>query len=549
MDTINILIVIIAITNFLLGSLFLYHKNTTSRVEIFSTLAFTIACWSFLMGVFRVVSDPRDLKIYLHFLYAVPVFIPALFLYFNLLFLEIINKERERVLRFLIFFSAIIIFGLTLLTDTIVVRAVHPIAGENTIFFGNGYFIYVAYFVFFFSTSFFLLLRRYFILQNSEKNFKKQIFALFLGTFIPSVCAVATNLILPWAGVFALNWLGQMVTFFFVLSILYAIYKYQLLDIKIIATELLVLLIWLFTLTLFLFETTAYEKIFDGFVLLLSLVFGVYLVRRVKKEAIERERMQHIAAEIHSVNKKLKVLDRQKTEFISLASHQLRTPLTAVKGYASMLLEGSFGKIEGRASEAVEDIFNESQTLARSVENLLVVSRIEQGRVQYNFANIDFKEIVRESFKEALPNAKEKNVEMTLEVYGGNSYLVSGDREKLKLVIQNLLENAVQYTEEGFIRILLVRDSEKKVIRLSVSDTGVGMNAEELGHAFDGFQDPEMEEKMMYNFKTGMGLYISREFIKAHDGKIWGESPGSGRGSTFFVEVPFLDPSAAVEVT
>jgi signal transduction histidine kinase len=226
-------------------------------------------------------------------------------------------------------------------------------------------------------------------------------------------------------------------------------------------------------------------------------------------------------------------MEKQKTEFVSIASHQLRTPLTAIKGYASMLLEGSFGKLSDGVRDAVDKIFKSSQVLVLIIEDFLMVSRIEQGRMRYDFTVVNLRDTVKEVVKDIEPKAKEKNLSIQVYVEDTGSFNIKADHAKIKQVIYNVVNNAILYTEKGFIKILLSKNKESDMLRVAVSDTGIGIDRNMMSKLFKKFSKGKES-----TLGSGIGLYVAKEIVKAHKGHIWAQSDGKTQGSTFFIELP-----------
>jgi signal transduction histidine kinase len=224
-----------------------------------------------------------------------------------------------------------------------------------------------------------------------------------------------------------------------------------------------------------------------------------------------------------------------KSEFLSLATHQIRGPLTAIKGYASLLIEGSYGKLPHAVTEAVEKIFHSSDSLALLVEDFLNISRIEQGRMKYDFVDTDMEALVREVAGELAPNVSRAKLQFGVSTDGRGPYRAKVDIGKIRQVIANLLDNAIKYTPSGSISIGLEKTSEGK-IRIEVSDTGVGIDQVTLPTLFNKFTRAKDASKTNVS-GTGLGLYVAKEMVKAHGGRIWAESAGKGHGSIFFVEL------------
>jgi signal transduction histidine kinase len=250
------------------------------------------------------------------------------------------------------------------------------------------------------------------------------------------------------------------------------------------------------------------------------------------------DKVQERTAELSRANTRLRELDNLKSEFLSFAAHQLRSPLTAIRGYASMILEGSYGKPTKRIKQSTEKIFLASTSLVKVVEDFLNITRIEQGRMKFTFKPMDLKACIEEIVNEQMPVAEKAGLALNLHTESGASYFMSGDGEKLKQVVSNLIDNAIKYTQKGGITMSLEKDEKEHKMRLSVADTGLGISPEILPELFTKFKRSEGASRV--NIRgTGLGLYIAKEIVKAHHGQIWAKSDGEGNGSTFVVELPY----------
>lgn len=236
--------------------------------------------------------------------------------------------------------------------------------------------------------------------------------------------------------------------------------------------------------------------------------------------------------ELQGANEQLKGLDKLKSEFLSLASHQIRSPLTAIKGYASMVVAGDFGPIGDKAKEAVDRIFKSSQSLTLMVEDFLNVSKIEQGGMKYEKANFDFAAVAGTMAKDLSVTAEGKGLKMTYTQDEGN-HTVFGDKEKLRQVVLNFIDNSIKYTKEGSVGVSVTATDGK--VLFAVKDTGMGMTDEIKNKLFQKFSRGEGAK--MNTTGSGLGLYLAKEIVGAHGGRVWVESPGPGLGSTFFVEL------------
>ena len=238
--------------------------------------------------------------------------------------------------------------------------------------------------------------------------------------------------------------------------------------------------------------------------------------------------------ELEHANEKLRTLDKQKTEFVSIASHQLRSPLTAIKGYSSMLLEGSYGKLSAKPQEAVDRIFQSSQKLVIVIEDFLNISRIELGTMKYAVDAVDIKKMVEGIVTEMRPSIEKNGLKLTCDCDQKGDYTVQADAGKISQVVTNMIDNSVKYTPKGEIHVKVSRPSDAAV-RVEVKDTGVGITAETMPKLFQKFS--RASDASRVNIKgTGLGLYVAKQIVDAHGGKIWAESEGEGKGSTFTVE-------------
>ncbi|MFA4833690.1 MAG: ATP-binding protein [Patescibacteria group bacterium] len=234
-------------------------------------------------------------------------------------------------------------------------------------------------------------------------------------------------------------------------------------------------------------------------------------------------------------NEELKKLDEAKSDFISIASHQLRTPLTVIKGYISMMLEGSFGQLTPPERDSLEKVYDSGERLIQLVENLLNISRIESGRLQFDYELMNLEVIVDSVIEELAGPVKKKGLRLDYKKPSEPLPKIKIDEEKIRQVVMNLIDNSVKYTKKGGITVSLKRAG--KNIQFCVSDSGMGIGKDDLPNLFKKFSRGQ-GTSTIHTEGTGLGLYVAREMVEAHKGKIWAESKGRGRGSKFCFEIP-----------
>ncbi|MFH1749729.1 MAG: ATP-binding protein [bacterium] len=233
------------------------------------------------------------------------------------------------------------------------------------------------------------------------------------------------------------------------------------------------------------------------------------------------------------ISRELQV-ERMKQELISIASHELKAPVTAMQGYLEMLISGDIPKIEGEAKTTLHDLLTINKRLIDLVEDLLNVSRIEQGRMKFDIKKVNIIQIVQAVHKEYVNMAKQKSIELIVEINSKNELYIQADETRTHEIISNLMSNAIKYTPKGKVVLKLIEKPQKIVIE--ISDTGVGMNKEQQSHLFEKFYRAKNSEVEDVG-GTGLGLYITKQIIKNMKGEIWIESE-LGKGSKFSFSLP-----------
>jgi signal transduction histidine kinase len=238
-------------------------------------------------------------------------------------------------------------------------------------------------------------------------------------------------------------------------------------------------------------------------------------------------------------------LDKAKTDFIASASHQLRSPLSVIKGIASMLIDGSYGKVSGQIKNALEKVYISNERLIGLIESLLNISHLEEGRVEFVFTKIDLNSIAQKAVDGLALQAQNKKLYLKFSPFrkasakggsaSGGKLLVWADESKVTEAISNLIDNALKYTRKGGVTVEIKKISG--FARVTVRDTGIGLKKEEKNTLFQKFVRAGRGNKMSV-VGTGLGLYVVRKMIEAHKGKIWADSLGEGRGSSFIIELP-----------
>ena len=250
-----------------------------------------------------------------------------------------------------------------------------------------------------------------------------------------------------------------------------------------------------------------------------------------------QDEVEKATANLRSANVRLKKLDEAKSEFISIASHQLRTPLTVIKGYISMILEKAFGDLTPEEEDSLTKVYDSNERLIKLVENLLNISRIESGRLQFNYEVMQLEDLVASVFEELQNPAKDKKLKFSLKKPKKKMPAVKMDEEKIRQVIMNLTDNAIKYTQKGAVTLTLSLLKDEKQIKFCVKDSGMGIGSDDIDNLFKKFSRGS-GTALVHTEGTGLGLYVAKQMIEAHKGSIWVESGGEGKGSQFCFIIP-----------
>ena len=253
-------------------------------------------------------------------------------------------------------------------------------------------------------------------------------------------------------------------------------------------------------------------------------------------------RIDEATAELKERYEQLKELDRMKSQFLSIASHELKTPITAMSGFLQVALRRVRRLGEGEAAapvaeglrgitEQLEVVYRQTGKLARLVDELLDVSRIQTGRIEFRYGDVDLSELANE----VATRMQLTTTTHEITVRRDSENVVTADRDHLEQVLNNLLTNAIKYSPTGGAITIDVRPDDGGV-RVSVTDQGIGIPEKELEAIFGLFyRSPDRAARDAAGM--GLGLYISKEIVVRHGGRIWAES-GGVKGSTLNVVIP-----------
>jgi signal transduction histidine kinase len=256
--------------------------------------------------------------------------------------------------------------------------------------------------------------------------------------------------------------------------------------------------------------------------------FDIHFLARSIQYSIERA---SLLANVNEARSEAERANRAKDEFLAVLSHELRSPLTGIMGWAALLNKGMLDP--SLTQQALESIGRLAKTQSHLIEDILDVSRIVAGKVSLNKKKINLKTVISSALEAVRPTAELKRITIDSDVAG---VMVKGDKDRLQQVIWNILMNAIKFTPEGgHVSILLRAEADNAV--LTVSDTGIGISKEFLPYVFDRFKQADSSSTRVKN-GLGLGMAIVKHMVSLHEGTVCVESEGEGLGATFKVTIP-----------
>src|SRR3989338_3953116 len=363
--------------------------------------------------------------------------------------------------------------------------------------------------------------------KNSDPQKKKEALTFCLGMVVFLLAFSWGNLI----GSFTENWTlaqaGLIGMPIFTAFLAYLIVRFHSFNMKLFGAQVLVFALGFLVLGIIFIRSIENVRLVVAVTLLLIFIIGSVLIRGIKKEIEQRE-------ELAKLNIDLQNLLKQRESLVHLITHKIKGSFTYTKVLFAGMLDGTFGDISPEIKKRSEQGMEFNNAGLRTVDLVLNVANMQSGTIKYEMKPVDFRNLVAASIGEKKIEAEKKGLAMEGKFEGG-TFSVLGDAFWLKESVNNLIENSIKYTKEGGITVTLEHTKENKIL-LSVNDTGIGIAPEDKEHLFTEGGRGKESVKMNVD-STGYGLYSVKLIIEAHEGRVWGNSEGPGRGSQFYIEL------------
>ncbi len=513
----DILLLITVVVNLGL-TVFIFRRNSASTANrIFSFFVAFIALWALVIFLYRQSSSDL-LSIYLMKLsYAFALLLAFFYYRFSTLFPEDESVSRSRL--YLIGAVLAIEVLYLLLPGTLISGIVAHSWGKEALLMPIAYWIFALSFVTFFVGG---TLRMFLKIPKTTGVARLQLWIINVTVLSAGAFGMYFNLLLPSPIYqnFQYIWSGPVFTCFFAVVITYSIFRFSLFNPRAIVAEGLVYLLLVFLFVRVVLTGSITELAINGTLLMVVSIIGALLIRSVTKEVEQREQIERLSEE--------------KSEFMTFASHEIRNPITAMRGLASLIVDGTTGPVGPQTKDAAQKILVAGHDVLNIIATYLSKSKMELGQIAYDLSPFDMGEAASSIVDGYVPHAELKGLTLTRDIDRSHPFTIVGDQGKIKEVIGNLVDNALKYTKQGGISVRVERHGP--FVRTIISDTGVGIPPETIQHLFKKFS--RADAKKVNILGTGVGLYLAKTFIEAQGGRVWAESDGEGKGSRFIVEFP-----------
>ncbi len=504
-----------------------FLKNAKSAV---AGLLFSITVLFSILSLLDVFLWTQAYSSIIMFLWSfwLPIFISVFILCFYFLYNFIYNRNPHIIVSIFSLTSLIVITALSLTRINLVSFSVDECIAIENIPFVSIVFLYS--FLILLAT---LVLGLFNTIKNNLPERRREVFLATIGisaflflfsstAYISSIAeyipAIQPNFSFEQYGYFGMT--------IFIAFLAYLIVKFKAFNIKLIGAQALVWALIIITGSEFFFVKSTVNQVLVGVSLVLSAIVGLIIVRSVKKEIAQRE--------------ELAVVSENQQLLIRFITHQVKGFFTKSKIVFASILEGDMGDVSTEIKDIVKIGLESDNSAVNMVQEVLTAASLKTGQMTYNLENTDINKFVSgiaESFREAAV-AKGLTYEVNLPE---KEITVNIDKLQIIQVLKNTIDNSVKYTPTGSIHIAVALKTAgkkmKKSVLISIKDTGVGLSDSDKAKLFKEGGRGEASLKVNVN-STGYGLFIVKKIVEGHNGNIWAESAGRGKGTTFFVELP-----------
>jgi len=505
---------------------FVYSKNRKKLLhQTFLLMNLGVAIWSFSYCVWLSMEEETNALFWSRILNFGATLVPIFYLHWVLTFLDLVEKRKK----LLIFGYSITFIFISFSFTPYYIKSVKPVldfpywpqAGPLYVcFLFLGYFGLIGYAIY-------QLFKARKVAKGEKRN---QIDYIILASIV-GFGGGATNFPLMF-GISLLPPIGQPLVALYPFITTFAIIKYHLFEIRVLLTELLVGIMGLILFLQMIFAPTKEWKISALSIFLLFLIFGYLLIKYTHQEIKRKE-------ELEEAYRKIEALSEMKSEFLKVVNHQLRTPFSIIRGLVSMMSEGEVSP--ERQKEFIQKLNFSVERLGTILDDILAAQSLVGGMEPPILSPCQIEEIVKMQVEHFKPQAEAKGIKISFKKPKEPLPITLADQQMIERIVSRLIDNAILYSEKGEIEVSvdLERENKKEWIKISVKDQGIGLDEKDKENLFKLFYRGEKATSMHPN-GTGLALFIVKNYVESHRGKIEAKSEGRGKGSTFIVTLPVI---------
>jgi signal transduction histidine kinase len=497
-------------------------KSLVNRLLLYIMVGFSF--WAFLDLVLWANEKPELIMFFWSLILLVEPLIYALSVYFVYVFITKKDVSLKKKIKIFSLLLPVIVFLPT--QFSLVSFDLTNCYREPSEGFIATYYIYFIEIVYVFWIIFFAF-KKY---LTATKPVRGQIVLLTVGVILFLLSFISGNII----GSFTENWTLAQVGLFslpiFVIFLAYMVLRFKSFNVKAFGAQLLVFTLGFSVFGMIFIRSIDNVRIVAIVTLVLIIFVGNLLIRGVRKEIEQKEQMVKL-------NTDLKNLIQQRESLVHLITHKVKGSFTRTKYVFAEMLNDTFGVLTPEMRKMAQTGLESDDTGIKTIDLVLNASNLQSGTVKYQMKNIDLKDMVEKMINELKISAETKNLKINTDMEQG-PFTINGDEFWLKEVIHNFIENSIKYTpSNGEIKVGLENKNDKIVF--SVTDNGIGLTPDDMAHLFTEGGRGKDSTKMNID-STGYGLYSAKLIVEAHQGRVWAESAGKDKGSTFFAEFKAL---------
>ncbi|MBI4457682.1 hypothetical protein HY633_01830, partial [Candidatus Uhrbacteria bacterium] len=492
----------LAVYGFGIGSWIYFERRDDPRNVTLASLLFAASFWVFAFALMRVSVEPRQISFWYRALYVIASLIPPLFFLFARVFPR--GSLPAPAVQALLFAPNVVLFAIAFFT---------PWLAQPDAYFAerSGRFIFGIHFTLILAAAAVMVGRRLRDRQAAVRDQARVILVAGLA-FVPLIWALYVE-----SSTDAVRWLlpaALAVETGMLTAVTVVVRRHIIVEARFVGAEVFFSLAFaVFVVDLVITESTLDFSLRMSVLILLAL-YGGMTAKTLVAEVRRREEIQALYDQLLKVNGHLLALDRMKTNFVSMASHQLRAPLGGIRAYMTLLRDGIYGPVSAKQVDIINSNVEAADRLLATIESFLDIAKIELGKLEIIKTPTSLKELADKAVHEFAVLAAKKNVSITIDV-PASVPKVNCDAGKVYHVIINLVDNALKYTESGSITLTARR--EKDVVVVGVMDTGVGLTPDERKNLFRIFSRGNRWLNAAIG-GSGLGLYILKSIVEAHGG-------------------------------